>query len=108
MTNEEMSNERFAQIFAQESREPLEWYWLSFCDPHKPEGEQFLGVCIVCAHGPMSAVKTTHHLKINPGGEVRIYTIGNQDPGEFKNKLLNKAGVALLNEFRLKKFGGEG
>ncbi len=45
-------------------------WWLSFCDDRKPKGAQFLGLCIVEAVDEITAVKITHALGINPGGEV--------------------------------------
>lgn len=74
-------------------------WWLSFCDPDKPEGQQFLGAVVVdvdeidvaraepaatalrAAHGlpPLTeaddqwmsgAIGKTYRLKVNPGGEV--------------------------------------
>jgi hypothetical protein len=47
-------------------------YYLSFCDPDKPKGQQFLGATIVEADSSLDAVSKTHRLKINPGGEVMI------------------------------------
>ena len=45
-------------------------YWLSFCDPEKPEGHAFLGVVIVQAIDFESAVQEAWVRGINPGGEV--------------------------------------
>ena len=46
-------------------------YWLSFCDPARPEGQQFLGGCVVDGVVDMvSATKLAWALGINPGGEV--------------------------------------
>lgn len=45
-------------------------WWLSFADPDKPEGEQFLGVTIVEAPTILEAIRTAHRLGANPGGEV--------------------------------------
>ena len=45
-------------------------YYLSFCDPDKPRGEQFLGACIVPASDIVTAVRVAHLLGCNPGGEV--------------------------------------
>lgn len=45
-------------------------WWLSFADPTRPKGQQFLGVCIVEAVDEISAIKVAHALSINPGGEV--------------------------------------
>lgn len=47
------------------------YYWLSFADPDLPEGTQFLGAVIVYASDFITAIKVSHHLKINPGGEVQ-------------------------------------
>lgn len=45
------------------------WY-LSFCDPDKPQGSQFLGACIVAGDDLLSAIQTAYGLACNPGGEV--------------------------------------
>jgi hypothetical protein len=56
--------------------------WLSFADPKRPEGQQFLGACIV----PMGetgdtrtdlhlAMKNAWRLRCNPGGEIRFQPI---------------------------------
>jgi hypothetical protein len=44
--------------------------WLSFCDPEKPKGEQFLGACVVMGHNVGVASMIAHVLGCNPGGEV--------------------------------------
>lgn len=46
-------------------------WWLSFADGARPQGQQFLGVAIVPADDMIAAVRLTHRLGINPGGEVR-------------------------------------
>lgn len=51
----------------------MAWYWMSFCDPKRPEGTQFLGVAIVEAADEASAVLVSHQLGINPGGEIQMY-----------------------------------
>ena len=52
-------------------------FWLSFCDPDRPKGSQFLGACIVEGQSgvPMSAIQTAWLRKCNPGGEVQIAEI---------------------------------
>ncbi len=56
--------------------------WLSFADAARPEGQQFLGACIV----PMgetgderqdliTAVQNAWRLGCNPGGEVRFQPV---------------------------------
>lgn len=46
------------------------YYWLSFCDPDRPKGTQFLGICIVEAADLPTAITKSHVLECNPGGEV--------------------------------------
>lgn len=46
----------------------MTYWWLSFADGDRPAGAQFLGACIVQAHGCFEAVRESHRLKINPGG----------------------------------------
>lgn len=51
------------------------WFWLSFCDTDKPEGERFLGGCLVQGADFGDAVHEAHRLGINPGGEVAGWEI---------------------------------
>lgn len=53
-------------------------WWLSFCDPARPAGQQFLGACIVEAVDEITAVKVAHALGINPGGEVAFKGLVNE------------------------------
>jgi hypothetical protein len=46
-------------------------YWLSFCDPGRPKGEQFLGACLVEGQSFLDAVRAAHRQRLNPGGEVK-------------------------------------
>lgn len=63
---------RHAQLIIDELANPEEGiHWLSFADPDRPEGDQFLGVCIVKARGFLLAVEKARALGINPGGEVQ-------------------------------------
>jgi hypothetical protein len=56
-------------------------WWLSFADPSRPKGTQFLGVAIVRVDssgegdGFFHAVRTAHALGINPGGQVQGHFI---------------------------------
>jgi hypothetical protein len=50
-------------------------YWLSFCEDKKPEGEKFLGACMIVATDTIEAVKLAHEKKINPGGQVMSVNI---------------------------------
>jgi hypothetical protein len=51
-----------------EPDDPL--WWLSFCDPSRPEGSRFLGVAIVQAPTFAAAITRSHVTGVNPGGEV--------------------------------------
>lgn len=46
-------------------------WWLSFADARRPRGEQFLGAVMVRALTFLEAVRVSHVLKLNPGGEVQ-------------------------------------
>lgn len=48
-------------------------WWLSFCDPDRPKGTQFLGVAIVCADTLPVAAAVAHVLGINPGGQISSF-----------------------------------
>lgn len=64
--------------------------WMSFCDPDKPKGQQFLGVVIVKTKGFIHAKELAWDLGINPGGEILFSKIDGSDikPEHF-NKLLS-------------------
>jgi len=60
------------QLFESEVEESC--YWLSFCDPKAPTGQQFLGACLIkaAASDPKAAIETAWALGVNPGGEVQF------------------------------------
>ncbi len=76
-------------------------YWLSFCDPEKPQGSQFLGVCIVSAEDPALALLYTHQMGINPGGEVvAVPSPDNVDLhpfAKFMNRLLSRDQIDAMD-----------
>jgi hypothetical protein len=78
-------------------------WWLSFADPDRPAGEQSLGVCIVQAVDVVSAVKVSHALKINPGGQVLAMSVDEQvatrlsfNLGEYQGRLIPPAEAREL------------
>jgi len=102
-------------------REEPKTFWLSFCDPTRPTGEQFLGVCIVdvtqedadealldvvlnfpCAqegaHWIGAASRKAHREGCNPGGEMASMDItGVPSPVPLvKNQLLSFADLERL------------
>jgi hypothetical protein len=84
---------RKEQIFkAEEDAGVRSFIWMSFCDPNKPKGQQFLGVIITQSLGLTHAIKETHERGINPGGEIQSYIF---PPGllvdvKYLNRLMQK------------------
>jgi hypothetical protein len=73
-------------------------YWLSFSDPGREEGKQFLGVCVIRAYGFISAVEKSRTLGCNPGGEVHGQQFEDEEtlPEEFMNRLIGDDGLDEL------------
>ena len=99
--NEEEVRKRMLTMLAEEREtKPLAWWWLSFCDANLPKGTQFLGACIVRAHGMTDAILQSHRLGLNPGGEV--LTVQARDefvPAEkYLGRLLSKADIAEMDK----------
>ena len=74
------------------------WWWLSFADP-----DGFRGVVITHAPDFISAVRSTHARRINPGGEVNGWSMPDEaglgDPApRWRDRLLNKFEAALASE----------
>jgi hypothetical protein len=72
---------------------PATLWWLSFIDPKLPEGERFIGVCIV---GPATsfdhAMRISHAVGCNPGGSVCGHPLDPNDRPRYEahaNRLLS-------------------
>lgn len=65
-------------------------YWLSFVDPDKPEGKEFLGACLVEADGFLLAVKAAYRKGCNPGGEVAGSTVPTEMVKYINTKWMNR------------------
>lgn len=61
---------------------PATW-WLSFADPNKPAGSQFLGVVLVEASSFEAAFMAVNLAGVNPGGEVRGQSAEGAPPDEL-------------------------
>ena len=88
--------DRANEILSEESGEQVAWWWLSFCDVTKPEGQQFIGACLVKATGFLGATIEARRLKCNPGGEVQgmgPMPLEANPAKEFTERLLTKAEV---------------
>lgn len=66
------------------------WWWLSFVDPARAQGDRFLGVAVVQAEDELGAVKEAWKRKINPGGEVMTVRLGEPPARLPKNCLMGK------------------
>lgn len=90
MLTEEQAQERKAMLLAEEQGNPPVQWWMSFCDPEKPKGQQFLGVVVVEAPGFMHAHQKAWELGVNPGGEIQAFRVEGV-PNEFHDRLLSRA-----------------
>ncbi len=54
-------------------------FWMSFTDPQRPEGSQFLGVALVDASNIAEAMTISHTSGCNPGGEIAFVEIPEED-----------------------------
>jgi hypothetical protein len=50
----------------------MPFYYLSFCDPSLPKGEQFLGATVIEAPNIHAIPAAANALGRNPGGEIAI------------------------------------
>ena len=75
----------------------MKW-WLSFADPERPEGQQFLGVAVVEAPEFLMATLMARMHGCNPGGEVQGYEVPDDYSGPPlpMNQLLSKADLEAL------------
>jgi len=82
----------------------MSYYWLSFCDADRSEGEQFLGACLIEADNIEDAIRKSHRRKCNPGGEIACVQIGaeyEKNIGRFKlNHLYSKDELIDMREYR--------
>jgi hypothetical protein len=82
----------------------MSYYWLSFCDANRPEGERFIGGCLVEADGVGEAVEESWRWRCNPGGEIAIVEIGanhKQNVPRFRlNYLYSKQDIEDMGELR--------
>lgn len=79
----------------------MTWWWLSFVDSTRPEGQQSLGVVLVQALSGDEAVRAMTARGCNPGGDevlaLRIPASVGQPPEGYANRLL---GIAELQRMQ--------
>lgn len=72
-------------------------WWLSYADPAKPPGEQFLGIAVVEAPTFAAAMSEAWRRGANPGGECRGFPLADERvPPEARNRLLPRAEMQRL------------
>jgi hypothetical protein len=98
---DELRQQGVDEMLAEDLARPEQWFWLSFADPNKPPGSQFLGVAIVQGGGMGEAIQNAWTMGINPGGEVQAIPIPEEHvPDEqyrrrlMPKKELEEAGLA--------------
>lgn len=69
-------------------------WWMSFADPTKPRGSQFLGVVILEVPVGVMPIQHSWDEKLNPGGEIAFAEIEGEHQAtyrkEFRNRLLSR------------------
>lgn len=86
-------------LHEEEQKNITQTFWLSFVDSQLPKGQRFLGVVVVTALGPAHAMRLTHELGVNPGGEIQIAAISkDMVPLHHQNILLDKATCEVYGE----------
>jgi hypothetical protein len=84
------------RLVAMRDTSPSVWWWLSFCDPKKAAGSQFLGVAIVKGNNILNASQEAWNLGCNPGGEVCGDVFEANEvlaPERFRNRLLTASEI---------------
>jgi hypothetical protein len=81
-----------AEMLSQDLKLPEKWFWISFADPDKPEGDQFLGVVVVQGGGMQEAIQNAWSMGINPGGQVMAFELLDDEvPDEqYRRRLMSK------------------
>lgn len=97
LTDKEFAK-RTEEVFAQESLEPMRWFYLSFAGD-----EGFRGACIIEARGILGAVSRCNVLGINPGGEVMAIPV----PEDQVKDIPEGATDVLLSKDRLYQIFGD-
>lgn len=77
----------------------MTFQYLSFADPERPTGTQFLGAVIVEAPDFITAVMLSHALGINPGGEVvgAAFPEHVHPPARYVGRLLSKVEIDAMD-----------
>lgn len=81
-------------------------FWMSFCDPDRPKGRQFIGVALVEAPTLPDAITTAWRTGCNPGGEVQSTEIPiDRVPTEKRALLDATPRCTLMDLATLERYG---
>jgi hypothetical protein len=61
----------------------MKYWWMSFCDPERPTGDQSLGALIITGEDHIAMLARSWLLELNPGGEVQFFEI----PKEYYSRI---------------------
>lgn len=77
-------------------------WWLSFADADLPKGRQFLGACIVTGETLEEAVRRSHLLECNPGGEIQVIQVAADTApfigDQWRRRILTRGECAALDQ----------
>jgi len=75
-------------------------FWLSFVDPARPKGTQFLGAALVEADTTTHAIRQSWSFGCNPGGEVQALALPSYDlmTDEQRQKLADTPFHTLMDK----------
>jgi len=79
--------ERVRKLLVEEMATPWRWHYCSFA------GETFLGALFIEGHGPTDISVRSHHMGLNPGGEMMCIELPDGAPlpeEKYRNRLLSK------------------
>lgn len=78
-----------------ETNDDNQWFWLSFADPNKLPGTQFLGAILTKAESCRDAHWKITLAGINPGGEVKFAKLDGWHPEleQHADRLLSKQEI---------------
>jgi len=76
----------------------MTYWYLSFCDPDRREGDKFLGGCIVVAATMPDAIREAWSRGCNPGGEV----FGHAVPKNYEHNVARFGVNVLLTKDQLR------
>lgn len=81
----------------------MSYWWMSFCDPDKPEGTQFLGAAIIKADNHFDMMTRSWLLGLNPGGEVAFFEIPEQYEKRVPNDWIESRLITKIEADELEK-----